>query len=413
MASRPRGARAWCFTAHSGGGGAAASPLDSYERSLSALPADSFLYLVWQREVCPDTRREHLQGYIKYAQQFRRNQVTSHLNVGAPHLEVARGSPAQNKAYCTKDDSRAPGSSPHERGALPPPERSRSDLHAACEVLKAPGGLKRLAAEHPTTLVKYRRGLEALYDDLQMPDIPRFRSLNVYVYEGHPGAGKSHAAEAYDPGHSFTLPCSAGAVTWFDGYAYERTLLIQEFKGNIPFRQLLQILDGLPQRFEVKGSFKQAAWTTVILTSNSHPCVWYPHEPYLHGPLARRITDVYSAVGVWPASVWSPGPPPLHAPPPPPVAYPLPAPAPGSPPTAPTSPYPPSSPPGPPPPPPASPPRDTTEDAIERIAASCRALAEQTLSDEIADYAPPSAPVGIPLAWLDLEATEVQESNDL
>ncbi len=177
-------------------------------------------------------------------------------------------------------------------------------------------------------MVKYRRGMEALYDDYRIDEIPRMRAVTVFVLHGTSGAGKSVTAEAYDQGHSFALPAMSGTTVWFDGYSYQRTLLIQEFSGGIPYRLLLQILDGLPQQFEVKGGYKHAAWTTVVLTSNNHPCQWYPSEGYLHGPLERRITAVLTANGVFPDTTWLPHTLVPIAPPPPPVFCPMDAPPP-------------------------------------------------------------------------------------
>ncbi len=318
-AAMPR-ARAWVFTYYAGHAGAAADPLASKEALLLALPDDSFDYLVWQQEVCPETGREHLQGYIKLPRQLRLNQVIDVVGFG--NYRVARGSPLSNKVYCTKEESRKPGCEPHERGVIPQPQGARNDLQPAVELLRAPGGLKRVREEHPILMVKYRRGMEALYDDYRIDEIPRIRPVAVFVLHGTSGAGKSVTAEAYDQGNSFSLPAMSGNTVWFDGYSYQRTLLIQEFDGGIPYRLLLQILDGLPQQFEVKGGYKHAAWTTVVLTSNNHPCQWYPQEAYMHGPLERRITAVLTANGVFPNTDWLPHTLVPIAPPPPPVFLP-------------------------------------------------------------------------------------------
>ncbi len=135
-AAMPR-ARAWVFTMYEGHAGAAADPLASFEAALLALPAEAFDYLVWQREVCPDSGREHVQGYVKLPRLLRRNQVTD--LVGPANYLVARGSPLSNKTYCTKEDSRKRGCEPHERGVIPPPQGARNDLQPAVELLRLPG----------------------------------------------------------------------------------------------------------------------------------------------------------------------------------------------------------------------------------------------------------------------------------
>ena len=60
------------------------------------------------------------------------------------------------------------------------------------------------------------------------------------------------------------------------GYMGEKTVLIDDFYGQIPFAELLNILDGHRLQLNVKGSHAYAAFDTVIITSNESPLDWYP-----------------------------------------------------------------------------------------------------------------------------------------
>jgi len=65
-----------------------------------------FKYMVYQVETCPDTGRDHIQGYIEFARQMDFNIVR---NIFAPvvvHLERRLGTREQAIAYCKKAESR-------------------------------------------------------------------------------------------------------------------------------------------------------------------------------------------------------------------------------------------------------------------------------------------------------------------
>lgn len=71
----------------------------------------------WQREICPETNREHYQGYFRTSQQQRFAWVKKILP--GVHIE-----PAKNWLkliqYCKKEDTRVPGSKPeHHTNSIP------------------------------------------------------------------------------------------------------------------------------------------------------------------------------------------------------------------------------------------------------------------------------------------------------
>jgi len=54
---------------------------------------------VFQKEICPDTGREHLQGYAEFPNKVRASQ---HIGIPIIHWEKARASQEKNIEYCTK-----------------------------------------------------------------------------------------------------------------------------------------------------------------------------------------------------------------------------------------------------------------------------------------------------------------------
>lgn len=60
----------------------------------------SFTYAVFGRETAPTTGKKHLQGYVAMKKQT--TLVSMKKFFPGAHLEICRGTPAQNKVYCTK-----------------------------------------------------------------------------------------------------------------------------------------------------------------------------------------------------------------------------------------------------------------------------------------------------------------------
>lgn len=115
-------------------------------------------YLVYGRETGLNGT-PHLQGYFSLTQRKTFNQVKAWFPNRA-HLEVARGTPQQNRTYCTKDGQF------EEFGTFPQPQGARSDLDRikewidsfVVEFRRVPTD-RELATEAGTTFIRYRRGL--------------------------------------------------------------------------------------------------------------------------------------------------------------------------------------------------------------------------------------------------------------
>jgi len=82
-------------------------------------------YVIWQVEL-GESGTPHIQAYIALKVKKR----ISYFKEWLPraHLEIARGTPLENKAYCSKEEGRIEG--PFEFGNLPPGKGARLDLEA-------------------------------------------------------------------------------------------------------------------------------------------------------------------------------------------------------------------------------------------------------------------------------------------
>lgn len=269
--SRQRGPRKrhWCFTSYA-----------------DTLPSDYdplvVRYVIYQREVCPETKKEHLQGYIEFHDNVRINQVKAVLGDQKCHLEVRQGSRTQAREYCRKTDSSVAGQQ-FEWGDWRVDVNRKRKL---CDILKTDLSLSELIVESPHLYVMYHRGLERLYSRRTKKAARAFRVVTVTVLVGATGVGKTKRATS---GHDwYILP--TGDRLWFDGYDGETTLIIDDFYGGVKYSHLLRILDGHAYQGAVKGGFIWARWTRVIITSNQLPKDWYAINDI--SAMMRRITEV-------------------------------------------------------------------------------------------------------------------------
>lgn len=244
------------------------------------------LGLVFQKEVCPETGREHIQGYAEFAKPCRFNYAQGALGVANAHCEARKTTREQCVTYCSKTETRAENTVPVFLGTLASLQQTavaeykgrqgkRTDISGMVELIK--GGKRAIdQLEHdPETFVKFSRGFAEVRRIVQQAAAKQMRDVRTTVYWGQAGAGKTR--KVYDNEgleNVFTLVADNGGC-WFDGYEGEPVLLIDDFKGWITHTLLLKILDRYPLRCPVKGSFTYAAWTRVYITSNYDPKSWY------------------------------------------------------------------------------------------------------------------------------------------
>ena len=266
----PRGPkyRHWCFT--------------SYEKEFRTEFSKKVVrYIVYQREICEESKRLHYQGYVEFFDQKRLGQVKAIL--GECHAEPRKGSRTEAKMYCMKITSAIPDTI-FEFGEWRIEVNRKRKL---CDMLRTDMSLIDLIEETPHYYVMYHRGLEKLYGRRLEKQARIFRKVTVNVLVGPTGSGKTRRATS-DPDY-YTMPC--GDKMWFDGYSGQSILVIDDFYGDIRYSHLLRILDGYFLPIPVKCSFTYALWTKVFITSNVGPQDWYKGRDI--SSLRRRITRVF------------------------------------------------------------------------------------------------------------------------
>lgn len=251
-------------------------------------------YGVGQVERCPDTGRLHLQFYLVLTGKLVLTSVKRLFGDGVnPHLEVRRGTHVEAVNYCTKEETRVAG--PWTFGTAPVGAGFRSDLQSVCQDINN-GTLthNNIREEVPSTFCRNRNGILDLLAHNAMKRTRDFRHVEILVYYGEAGSGKTRKAHEDHP-EAYTLETSAcGNNVWFDGYNGQDTVICDDYYGWIRWTFFLKFLDGYQLRLPIKGGHTWAEWTRIIFTSNSHPSTWYQYgEKMSWAALKRRISKVY------------------------------------------------------------------------------------------------------------------------
>ncbi len=259
-------------------------------------------YIVFQQETGHGTEkgqgRPHIQGYVMYKQQKTLRAAQSALGLPTCHMEKRLAPKISDAiAYCQKVETRRPGCLPYEVGEKPMDSDIKRTLVDAIDLAKKKG-YKRAMLDMPEVVIRYARGLKEYAHIAEGERIEHYRDVKVYYIWGDSGCGKSWWANmCYDtPANTYTTTDMPDKI-WMGNYAGERTLVIEEFKGDCNPSILKCMLEGYKLEFQNKGGFVWSQWDTVILTSNNDPraCYdasinWWTVPPTAPGPFQRRFS---------------------------------------------------------------------------------------------------------------------------
>lgn len=232
----------------------------------------------------------HLQGYLQFHNRKYFTTVRKLPFLEGAHFEVMRGTAAQARAYCMKEESRIEG--PYESGTFSEGQGARNDLKKVAEAVASGTRVESIAHDSPATFVRYHHGLHALQYTLDSVKAEsELRFVKVLALIGSPGSGKTRLPyDIFGGSLIYKLNCNTNQSLWFDGYRSHPVLLIDDFKGWIRFTEFLTILDIYPYRCQIKGGSVQANWKVILVTSNYPVAQWYEQEGVRLDALKRRIT---------------------------------------------------------------------------------------------------------------------------
>lgn len=219
----------------------------------------------------------HLQGYIELHRAVSFKIIKDEIGERA-HIEVAKGTSAQNIEYCSKQKLW------HTRGK-PASAGARNDIMEVRAILAEGGGMRDVCAQ--SNSFQAIRGAELMLKyKAAEPRVPPI----VHWYWGPSGSGKTRSAveEAGDD-----MWMSSRNLKWWDGYDGQKNVVIDDFRGDFcTFHELLRIVDRYPFRVEVKGGSRWLEATKIWITSPNAPKDAYPGCGEKIEQLLRRIAVI-------------------------------------------------------------------------------------------------------------------------
>ncbi len=272
--------RYWCLTLN--------NPNDdecvNWER-LGRLGDPRIRYLVWQEEEGEFEGTVHYQGYVQF---LAPQQMTAVKRVFSQrvHCEPARGTAEENKAYCQKEESRRDLGESAEWGTMFIPKKDQ--LVHALTAIREGGAPSAVMEDYPVAWVRNRDGI--LDYHIRLLGARRW-AMEVQIFIGPTGAGKSATADAENPG-AYYVPWPTGGRWWWPGYEGQHCVVMDEFRHQIRMDVMLKMLDRYDWTLEAKGRNFQFVSHKIVITSNVDPKDWYLGvTTAVKEPLARRIRE--------------------------------------------------------------------------------------------------------------------------
>jgi hypothetical protein len=244
-------------------------------------------YIAYGEEVCPKTKRLHHQGWIYFHNQRpwtptnlvkiglefapehtpeekieheanisagcisaaqKKILIKKYKNAGAAHVEPMGGSLEQNVAYCSKEGKLV------EFGNRPK-QGNRTDLKGRIdEILNGETTADEIACSDPMFFHQYGRTLDRVEMIKWRKQFRSWKTKGTWYY-GTTGVGKSYnhvfkGMKDFNPEKTYVKICDE---TFWDRYTGQEEVVLDEFRGQMPFSYLLQLTSGTPMWVKIKG----------------------------------------------------------------------------------------------------------------------------------------------------------------
>lgn len=216
-------------------------------------------YLCYSPEVTPTTKKHHWQGYVCLEKPKSFKKVKGILGIESGWFFIVRGTAIENRTYCGGDDYikgkkiKKKNDEFKEFGTLPTPGKRTDLIDLKDNIMNGIVTVRDIVLSEPATYHMYGRTLdkiESIYNE------SNFRMLDEMPkcvwYYGKTGVGKTYKAfEGFNPNEVYVLNVNDGG--FWEGYKGQKKLIINEFRGQIAFSELLDICDRYPKSVKIKG----------------------------------------------------------------------------------------------------------------------------------------------------------------
>lgn len=227
--------------------------------------------LCGQIERCPKTQKLHWQFFIKFKGKHRIPGATKLLGFTGCNLTPHTYGKEEDMAkYTQKSETSIPGT--FFKYGNDVKQGSRTELMDLKKKLEEGEKLDDLFMKDETfnDVAKSYRTLSRVEDLLMRKKFRNFETKGIWYY-GPTGVGKSHKAfEGFHPDTHYVLNVNDNG--WWEGYTQQETVIINDFRGEIKYATLLNLVDKYPFTVPRRGREPMPFLSkTVIITSSKCP----------------------------------------------------------------------------------------------------------------------------------------------
>jgi hypothetical protein len=245
-------------------------------------------YICFGLEIAPTTGTKHIQGYIQLNIAQRLTFLHNYFSFTKGgellkfHIDMANGTPDQNRDYCKKDGQFYEFGEPMSQG-------NRTDMTEIKNSIRDnPKNLNAIIDEQGNNLqqVRFAQTLQPIYLPKRDPEHPP----TVYWIFGDTGIGKTRLVS-----RTFEDICYVSSYKWLGtDYNQNECFLLDDFRpGNLEFETILKITDRYPFTLEFKGSQIPLNSEYIIFTSPySLNATFDGHTRENLQQLKRRLTEI-------------------------------------------------------------------------------------------------------------------------
>lgn len=213
------------------------------------------IYCIMGRERCPETGREHTQGFVHFANAVAFKTAQSRLSNYKIHVEIMKGTHDQAIEYCKKEEDYVEhGDRPvqGDRTDLEKIREATNEGRPMHEIIQLASGYQ--AMRMGELLLRYREEPREIQDI----DCEWFWGRQGQITAWHEAI--SWETRVYQP----------LSEKWWDGYDGHQVVIIDD-PQIIEKSNLNKLTNRFPFRVETKGGSREVKYKRMIFTTESHP----------------------------------------------------------------------------------------------------------------------------------------------
>jgi len=222
---------------------------NSREDYIKIMAKNKIHFFAYGEETCPTSGKKHNQCYMyfKHSRAWGKlalNRIAKWWGETHNFVDACRGNVDANELYCQKESDLV-------KIGTEPKQGHRSDIKDTCtEIMKNNLSVDEIAVDDPMHYHQYGRTFQKIQTIALRQKWRKWQTEGIW-YFGKTRCGKSHQMfENYNPKTHFIKDLN---VEWWDGYNGQETICINEFKGQIKYGELMDLVDKWPKNVPVRN----------------------------------------------------------------------------------------------------------------------------------------------------------------